>query len=145
MFKLTQTSTVCEYQCQFETLSNHVTGLPHHFLSRCFISRLKAHIRREVQVVQPISLMPAIDLAKLQEDKYIEMRKFQRNPYQHNTYLANQHTSMPSTSSSQPLLSKSPTSIPVKRLASRELHENCVTTVMKNSFHAINVKASIFF
>lgn len=117
LFKLTQTSTVCEYQCQFETLSNRVTGLPHHFLSHCFISRLKAHIRREVQVVQPISLMPAIDLAKLQEDKYIEMRKFQRNPYQHNTYLANQHTSMRSTSSSQPLLSKSPTSISSQKIS----------------------------
>lgn len=41
----------------------------------CFILGLKPHIRREVQALQPINLMHAIDLAKLQEDKYFEMRK----------------------------------------------------------------------
>lgn len=70
------------------------------------------------------------------------MRKFQRNPYQHNTYLANQHPSMPSTSSSQPLLSKSPTSIPVKRLASSDYldsdHESAADALTPHiSLHAL--------
>lgn len=78
LFKLTQTISVRGYQCQFEPLSNRVVGLPHNFLLSCFISSLKPHIRCEVQALQPLSLMHAIDLAKLREDKYSEIRKFQR-------------------------------------------------------------------
>lgn len=45
LFKLTQTSSVQEYQCQFELFSNLVIGLPANFLLSCFISGLKPHIR----------------------------------------------------------------------------------------------------
>lgn len=44
LFKLNQTTTVTEYQTQFELLSNRVIGLPHNFLLSCFISGLKPHI-----------------------------------------------------------------------------------------------------
>lgn len=64
------------------------------------------------------------------------MHEFQRNSYQHNTYHVNQHASMPNTSSSQPLLTKPPNTIPVKRLSPFELQEKeikvCVTHVMKS-------------
>lgn len=55
LFKLSQTTNVRDYQCQFETLSNRVVGLPHNFLLSCFVSGLKLHIRREVQTLQPIT------------------------------------------------------------------------------------------
>lgn len=46
------------------------------FLLSCFISGLKVHISHEAHALQPINLMHAIDLTKLQEDKYSEIRKY---------------------------------------------------------------------
>jgi hypothetical protein len=69
LFKLCQTTTVKEYQNEFESLANRIIGLPAPFYLSCFISGLKPEIRREVQAFQPISLSHAISLAKLQEDK----------------------------------------------------------------------------
>lgn len=65
LFKLTQTTSVNEYQTQFEMLSNRVVNLPHTFLLSCFISGLKLHIKLNVQALQPINLTQAVDLAKL--------------------------------------------------------------------------------
>lgn len=65
LFKLTQTTTNKEYQCQFQNHSDRVVSLPHNFLLSCFISGLKPHIRREVQALQLLSLMHAIDLEKI--------------------------------------------------------------------------------
>jgi len=70
LFKLCQTSTVQEYQNQFESLANRIVGLPPPFYLSCFISGLKPEIRREVQAFQPISLSQAVSLAKLQEEKF---------------------------------------------------------------------------
>lgn len=72
LFKLTKTSSIHNYQCQFEALSNRVTR---NFLLSCFISGLKPQSRREVQAVQPFNLMHAIDLAKLQEEQFSEIDK----------------------------------------------------------------------
>ncbi|MCI02829.1 hypothetical protein A2U01_0023863, partial [Trifolium medium] len=69
LFKLCQTTSVKDYQTTFESLANRINGLPPQFFLSCFISGLKAEIRREVQAFQPISLSHAISLAKLQEDK----------------------------------------------------------------------------
>lgn len=60
--------------------------LPHNFLLSYFILGLKPHIRHEVQALQSLNLMHAIDLAKLQEDKFSEIHKFQRNTYATPTY-----------------------------------------------------------
>ncbi|PNX96980.1 retrotransposon-related protein, partial [Trifolium pratense] len=46
-----------------------ITDLPHQFYLSCFISGLRADIRREVMAFQPASLTQAISLAKLQEEK----------------------------------------------------------------------------
>lgn len=51
LFGLTQTASFRQYQCQFESLSNRVIGLPHNFLLSCFTSGLKPHIRSEVQAL----------------------------------------------------------------------------------------------
>lgn len=46
------------------------------FFKSCFISELKPHIRREVEAMQLMILVHVIDLAKIQEEKYVEMRKY---------------------------------------------------------------------
>jgi hypothetical protein len=61
---------VNDYQKSFEALANRITGLPPQFYLSCFISRLKADIRREVLAFQPVSLTHAISLARLQEEKF---------------------------------------------------------------------------
>lgn len=100
MFKLTQTTAVTEYQTQFELLSNRVIGLPHNFLLSCFISGLKPHIKREVQALQPLNLMQAVDFAKLHEETFSELRKFSRFTSSPNTYSnPHQFVSNPSSSS----------------------------------------------
>ncbi|PNY17392.1 Ty3/gypsy retrotransposon protein [Trifolium pratense] len=72
LFKLTQTTTVKEYQAQFESLANRITGLPPACYLSCFISGLKPAIRREVLAFQPVTLIQAISLAKLQEEKHLD-------------------------------------------------------------------------
>lgn len=70
--KLCQTTSVKEYQAEFEALANRIVGLPSHFYLSYFISGLKPEIRREVQAFQPISLSHAISLAKIQEEKHMD-------------------------------------------------------------------------
>lgn len=65
--KLKQTSSVRDYQEQFEILANKTQGLPEHFSTSCFISGLKKEIRANVLMFKPTNTMQAIDLAKLQE------------------------------------------------------------------------------
>jgi len=60
---------VNEYLTEFERLANRVVGLPPPFLLSCFISGLNPELRREVMALQPISLLQATALAKLQEEK----------------------------------------------------------------------------
>lgn len=66
--------------------------------------------------------MHAMDLTKLQEDKYSEMRKSQRTSYTTSTYpLMNYH--LPTAMSSEPLLPKQHNNIPVKKLSPSELQD----------------------
>ena len=63
--KLIQTTSVSQYQHEFETLSNKIQGLSDGFLKSCFISGLKPLIQQAVLASQPTSLLHAINLAKL--------------------------------------------------------------------------------
>eukprot|EP00256_Glycine_max_P065521 XP_025980116.1 uncharacterized protein K02A2.6-like [Glycine max] len=74
LFKLTQTGTVAQYLSDFEDLANRIVGLPAQFLLSCFISGLTPEIRREVQALQPMTLVQAAGLARLQEDKLLDTR-----------------------------------------------------------------------
>ena len=65
--KLKQTTTVRDYQEQFEILANKTQGLPENFFTSCFISGLKKEIRANVLMFKPTTTMQAIGLAKLQE------------------------------------------------------------------------------
>ncbi|RDX86680.1 hypothetical protein CR513_31967, partial [Mucuna pruriens] len=67
--KLTQRGTVNSYLSEFESLANRIVGLPPSFLLGCFISGLSPDIWRKVQALQPLTLVQATTLARLQEDK----------------------------------------------------------------------------
>jgi len=67
LFKLTQKGTVMEYLTQFEALANRIVGLSPSVLLSCFISGLEPDIRREVQALQPLTMVHAAGLARFQE------------------------------------------------------------------------------
>ncbi|GAU41241.1 hypothetical protein TSUD_97760 [Trifolium subterraneum] len=70
LFKLNQTGTVSEYYLQFTSLANRVYGLSNDALIDCFVSDLNDDIRRDVLIHTPISLVKAMSLAKVYEEKY---------------------------------------------------------------------------
>ena len=67
--KLHQTTIFKEYQNQFEKLANHIEGLDDTFFKSCFINGLKEEHKLEVKMFNPKTMMDAIALAKLAEDK----------------------------------------------------------------------------
>ncbi|KAF8364731.1 hypothetical protein HHK36_033288 [Tetracentron sinense] len=69
--KLKQTTSVKEYQSQFERLANRTDGLTDFFLISCFVCGLKEEIRMDVQMFHPTTLNAAIGLARLQEEQLI--------------------------------------------------------------------------
>lgn len=91
LFKLTQKGSVQQYLNEFQDLANRVIGLPPAFLLSCFISGLAPEIRREVQMHQPLTVVQAAGLAKLQEDKLAD-----------NRHLARPRPSQPSSSIIRP-------------------------------------------
>lgn len=76
LFKLVQRGSVAEYLTEFERLANRITGLSPSVLLSVFISGLNPEIHREVQAFQPISLPQATTLARLQEDKLLDHKKY---------------------------------------------------------------------
>ncbi|PNX62323.1 hypothetical protein L195_g061091, partial [Trifolium pratense] len=80
LFKLTQTASVKDYQTQFELLANRIIGLPPACYLSCFVSGLKPAIRREVLAFQPTTLIQAISLAKLQEEKLLDRPSYSNKP-----------------------------------------------------------------
>ncbi|XP_043724096.1 uncharacterized protein LOC122671070 [Telopea speciosissima] len=77
--KLQQTSTVAVYQEQFERLSYKVTGLSETFLISFFISGLKPELKRELLIAQPVSLLHAMALARLHEQKFHDYKSSWRS------------------------------------------------------------------
>ena len=70
LFKLQQTGYVSEYYLQFMSLANRSIGLSEDAFFNCFISGLDPDIRRDVIVMTPSTLLRAVALAKLYEEKY---------------------------------------------------------------------------
>ena len=66
--------SVAQYLFEFEDLANRTIDLPPHFLLSCFVSGLTPDIIWEVQALQPLTLVQAADLAKLQEEKFLDAR-----------------------------------------------------------------------
>lgn len=75
LFKLTQKGTVTQYLTQFEALANRIVGLSPSLLLSCFISGLEPDICHEVQALQPLTIVHAIGLARLQEEKLVDTRR----------------------------------------------------------------------
>lgn len=69
LFKLQQTKVVNDYYLEFTALSNRVYGLSNDALIYCFVSGLKEEIRRDVMMYCPISIVKAVSIAKLFEEK----------------------------------------------------------------------------
>lgn len=71
-----QTSSVKEYQSQFERLANRTDGLSDSFFISCFVCGLKEEIRMDVQMFHPTTLTAVIELTHLQEEKLKARRRF---------------------------------------------------------------------
>jgi hypothetical protein len=69
--KLTQTTTVEEYQYEFEVLSNRISGLTEEFRVHTFLSGLKEKIRIMVTMLKPNCLLAAFGLTRLQEQEVL--------------------------------------------------------------------------
>ncbi|PNX65654.1 hypothetical protein L195_g054648, partial [Trifolium pratense] len=91
--------------------------LPPQFYLSCFVSGLKPAIRREVQAFQPQSLIHAINLAKLQEEKIADRLSTHPKP------SSATHSHSPSSSSFRPTMTVTPpkSQPTVKRLTPVEL------------------------
>ena len=76
--KLTQTSTVAEFQSAFEDLMNKVTGISEPLLISFFITGLKSDIRRELLFSRPSTLMEAFALARAYETRCEEIKQSAR-------------------------------------------------------------------
>ncbi|KAL5165121.1 hypothetical protein HKD37_18G050308 [Glycine soja] len=125
LFKLTQRNKVNAYLSEFEDLANRIIGLPLPFLLSCFISGLTPEICREVQALQPLTLVQAAGLARLQEETFLDSRCLWCG---RTTSISSSFTILSSTtfvvSSSSPLLlapQKATLSLPIKRLPLEEL------------------------
>jgi hypothetical protein len=75
LFKLTQTGSVSDYYLKFMSLANRSFGLTDDHLLTYFMSGLHPDIQRDVMVQSPASLLRAVSLAKLYEEKYIVVSK----------------------------------------------------------------------
>ena len=121
--KLQQRSSVTAYLSEFESLANRIVDLPAPLILSCFISGLNPAIRREMQVLQPISLAQAVSYARLQEEKLLDARR--PLPYRSPTSAMGSTNTRSSSSNSTPSLLPTPvwtsTSIPFKRLTPEEL------------------------
>ena len=107
--KLQQTSSVADYQTQFEDLSTKVHGLSEQLMINFFISSLKPEIKRELLVAQP----QAMALARLQEDKFKELKQYFKSSWQRPTSEFFPSSSSKPMFNNCPQQSKSP-SLPVK-------------------------------
>ena len=87
LFKLQQHGTVSEYYSEFVALANRTTIEPQDALRDCFISGLHPEIKREVKVQCPPSLMWAVSLARLYEDKLATSMKTTNTPSHTNQSL----------------------------------------------------------
>ena len=83
LFKLQQTGLVSDYYLKFMSLANRSLGLSNEALLNCFISGLNPDIRRDVVAMCPPTLLRAVALAKLFEEKYGPVSKPFRNSYSH--------------------------------------------------------------
>ncbi|KAK9073457.1 hypothetical protein SSX86_007781 [Deinandra increscens subsp. villosa] len=113
LFKLRQTTTVAEYQSEFEKISNRVNVLSPQTLKNCFISGLRRDIQNELAILKPLTLHQACALARLVEDKLGPQFKT-KIPF----------TSKITTSATLPSPSNSATTTPLSKISSTTSSNN---------------------
>ncbi|KAH9745584.1 hypothetical protein KPL70_004126 [Citrus sinensis] len=109
--KLSQTTTVAEFQTAFEDLMNQVTGISEPLLISFFITGLKPDIHRELLFAWPSSLMEAFALARAYEA-----------PGMVHVPSHSQNTPPPPKLNTLPPLLPTP-NLPIRRLTPAELHD----------------------
>jgi hypothetical protein len=90
LFKLAQTGTVNDYYLKFTALANRVYGLSTDAMVDCFVSGLNPEIRRDVMIHTPVTIVKAVSLAKVYEEKYNSTPKPQKTQ---NTQISYQNRS----------------------------------------------------
>nr|GEV17196.1 protein kinase-like domain, phloem protein 2-like protein [Tanacetum cinerariifolium] len=103
--QLKHTTTVAQYQESFEKLSHQVDGLPEEFLMACYIGGLKDEARLEVMMKKPRSLIDAMGLSRMAEEK-LGLVKKQSQPVRFSTTPL---PSPPTRTDSAGILGPSPT------------------------------------
>ncbi|KAH9667504.1 hypothetical protein KPL70_021062 [Citrus sinensis] len=114
--KLSQTSTVADFQYAFKDLMNKVTGISEPLLVSFFITGLKPDIRRELLFARPTSLMEAFALAKAYEARSEEIKTSSRSWTKWTPSSTHTHQST-ITASPQPASYKTPTTTPLPSLS----------------------------
>ncbi|XP_057755398.1 uncharacterized protein LOC130974540 [Arachis stenosperma] len=93
LFKLMQKGSVAEYYAEFVSLANRTNLEPPDALRDYFIGGLRMDIKREVKSQCPPSLIRAVSLARLYEDKFSSSFRNSQGPntYRNQTILSNQN------------------------------------------------------
>ncbi|WVZ21224.1 hypothetical protein V8G54_008546 [Vigna mungo] len=81
LFKLQQGGSVSDYYVKFMSLANRSVGLTDEALLNCFLSGLHVEIKRYVLALSPPTLLRAVALAKLFEERYIPAPKTSNTTY----------------------------------------------------------------
>ncbi|XP_043692891.1 uncharacterized protein LOC122643324 [Telopea speciosissima] len=95
-----------------------IYGLSDDMLKSCFISGLKPMLRREVLALQPDSLQQALDLARLQEDKFLDFKPYAK-PWQQKPISINPLPSILGPSPTTQISNQTPKQ-PIRRLSEAE-------------------------
>ena len=92
LFNLQQTGTVSDYYLKFMAIANRSEGLSNEVALNCFLSGLNVDIRRDVITQRPMTLIRAVSLAKLYEEKYQPVNSNQTHNYSHRYSPISAHT-----------------------------------------------------
>jgi hypothetical protein len=122
--KLHQTSTVTKYTSQFESLSNRLCGLSDRNRLSCFLSGLKDEICLPLRMLNPLTLVAAFGLAKLQEEYLISTRKSLKLAIPTSSFNRNHYWSSSSSILAPTLAPPNTSTRPQKQLLSKNLTES---------------------
>jgi len=115
LFKLHQQGSVTDYYKEFVALANRTNLEPPEALKDCFISGLGLEIKREVKAQCPLSLMRAVSLARLYEDKASPNTKITQGPQslKHSNHQTSSMVTRQITRSNLPPLLPTPNQKPI--------------------------------
>ena len=107
--RIKQTGTLHDYQREFETLGNRVSGWTQGALVGTFMGGLKPEIADEIRMFMPKTLKDAFKLARMRDEQLTRQRKTTRPPF------FSRAVTNPTTTN------RSPTTSSIKRLLWEEI------------------------